>query len=194
MVTSMKFFKSTVIILSVIVTLGCELGHPDFDETRRAALNGDTEAQVELGYLYHDGKGVAQSYLKAMEWWQKAAEQGNAFAQFNFAVTMLTAPDPNINRDYDLAIKWYLAAAEQGHPYAQFNLANECYNRERDLIKAYAWFFVAAAYSEGDTIAAKRRDDVARELESTGQMWEGQALATELLEKYGGRRLEVKRR
>ena len=190
----MKFFQTTVILLTVIATLGCDLGHPNFDETQRAASNGDTEAQVELGYLYHDGKGVAQSYLKAMDWWQKAAEQGNAFAQFNLAVTMLTAPDPNINRDYDVAIKWYHAAAEQGHPYAQFNLADDYYNRERDLIKAYAWFFVAAAYSEGDTIAAKRRDDVARELESTGQMWEGQKLATELLEKYGGRRLEVKRR
>lgn len=151
---------------------------------------------MELGYLYHEGKGVDQSYLKAMEWLQKAAEEGTAYAQFDLVVTMLTAPDPNLNRDYDVAIKWYHAAAEQGHLWAQVNLAEKNYlgERGRNLIKAYAWFFVAAAYSEGDTIAAKRRDEVARELESTGQMWEGQKLARELLEKYGGKRLEDKRR
>ena len=95
----MKFFKSTVIILTVIATLGCELGYPDFNGLERAALNGDTESQVELGYLYHDGKGVAQNYLKAIERMEKAVEQGHAVARFNLAVTMLTAPDLNINRD-----------------------------------------------------------------------------------------------
>jgi len=32
--------------------------------------------------MYHEGKGVLQDYQKAMEWSLKAAEQGDADAQF----------------------------------------------------------------------------------------------------------------
>ena len=36
--------------------------------------------------MYADGKGVKQDYFKAVEWYQKAAEQGIAPAQFNLGV------------------------------------------------------------------------------------------------------------
>jgi TPR repeat protein len=31
--------------------------------------------------LYHNGQGVAQDYVKAREWFEKAAAQGNADAK-----------------------------------------------------------------------------------------------------------------
>ena len=33
--------------------------------------------------MYDIGAGVRQDYFKAVEWYQKAAEQGHAEAQFN---------------------------------------------------------------------------------------------------------------
>jgi len=36
-----------------------------------------------LGNMYARGWGVEQVYAKASHWWRKAAEQGNAYAQFN---------------------------------------------------------------------------------------------------------------
>ena len=50
------------------------------------AKRGDARAQSSLGVMYHDGRGVAQSYAKAREWWEKAAAQGFVEAQTNFGV------------------------------------------------------------------------------------------------------------
>ena len=41
---------------------------------RRAAEQGDPDAQVSLGQMYEDGEGVTQSYSLAAKWYRKAAE------------------------------------------------------------------------------------------------------------------------
>ena len=43
-------------------------------------------AQCTLGYLYEIGRGVARNTQKAFEWYEKAAENGNAQAIHNLAV------------------------------------------------------------------------------------------------------------
>jgi membrane-associated protease RseP (regulator of RpoE activity) len=48
----------------------------------KAAVLRDAEAQFALGGRYLIGNGVAQDYGKAVEWFQKAADQGFAPAQF----------------------------------------------------------------------------------------------------------------
>ena len=40
-------------------------------------------AQCNLGWMYANGRGVAQDDEQAVFWYRKAAEQGNAIAQFN---------------------------------------------------------------------------------------------------------------
>ncbi len=37
-----------------------------------------------LGYLYEDGKGTEKNLEKAIYWYNKAAENGNKLAQYNF--------------------------------------------------------------------------------------------------------------
>ena len=36
--------------------------------------------------MYAKGQGVRQDYFKAVEWWQKAADQGDAPAQYNLGI------------------------------------------------------------------------------------------------------------
>jgi tetratricopeptide (TPR) repeat protein len=43
-------------------------------------------AQAYLGDCYYSGKGVARDYVKAAEWWLKAAEQGNRASQYGIAI------------------------------------------------------------------------------------------------------------
>lgn len=50
----------------------------DWEPLARA---GDCDAQFRLGLLYFLGAGVPQSYDTAREWWFKAANLGQAFAQ-----------------------------------------------------------------------------------------------------------------
>ena len=58
---------------------------PDLEEAvkwyRKAAEQGNSRAQYELGYCYIKGKGVAQDRNEAIKWYRKAAAQGNASAE-----------------------------------------------------------------------------------------------------------------
>ena len=42
---------------------------------RRAAEQGMPHAQVNLGYSYETGTGVARDAVKAVAWYRRAAEQ-----------------------------------------------------------------------------------------------------------------------
>src|SRR5690242_19020213 len=44
------------------------------------ADGGDIQAQIAIGALYADGRGVKQSYADAMTWFRRAADQGSARA------------------------------------------------------------------------------------------------------------------
>ena len=44
------------------------------------AEQGDADAQSNLGYMYGNGQGVAQDYVKAHMWWNIAAIEGRVDA------------------------------------------------------------------------------------------------------------------
>ena len=48
---------------------------------QKKAEQGDANAQLDLGVMYAEGQSVAQDYVKAEQWLQKAARQGNRRAQ-----------------------------------------------------------------------------------------------------------------
>ena len=47
---------------------------------RELADRGDARAQLKLGGMYDDGRGVAQNDAEALKWYRLAADQGNANA------------------------------------------------------------------------------------------------------------------
>jgi uncharacterized protein len=88
------------------------------------ARAGDPVAQSRLGTLYYPGHGVRESDVQALAWFERAARQGLAEAQFNlgnmYAYGLAPLPaDADGNR---LAAQWYFEAARQGHADAQYSL------------------------------------------------------------------------
>jgi len=76
---------------------------------------------------------------------RKAAEQGNAAAQFNLG--MMYANGQGVTQDYSEAFRWYRKAAEQGNATAQFNLGVMYANGQgvaRDDQQAVVWYQKAA--------------------------------------------------
>ncbi|MDC4501121.1 sel1 repeat family protein, partial [Acinetobacter baumannii] len=61
--------------------------------------------------------GTAQDYKIAVEWYQKAATQGNVNAQFNLGI--LYAKGLGVSKNYEIAKQWIEKAAEQGHENAK---------------------------------------------------------------------------
>ena len=81
-------------------------------ETRRAAEQGDAEAQFRLGRMYHTGEGVPQDYTEAVRLYRRSAEQGHAGAQCRLG-DMYDARRGVPQNDRQ-AFQWYRRAAEQG--------------------------------------------------------------------------------
>ena len=79
---------------------------------RKAAAQGQADAQYNLGGMYAKGEGVPQDHAQAMDWYRKAAEQGYAAAQFNLGVMYDNAS--GVPQDFVQAHKWFSLAAAQG--------------------------------------------------------------------------------
>ena len=130
----------------------------------RAASAGFAPAEFRLGALYQKGVGVQRDPGAAKRWYTAAARSGNARAAHNLGV--MDAEPVNEKADYAEAAKWFRRAAEMGVRDSQFNLA-VLYARglgvEQDLRQSWMWFSLAAA--QGDSEAARKRDEVAARMD-----------------------------
>ena len=75
----------------------------------KAAAQGNTGAQYNLGVLYDEGKGVTQDYGQARAWYEKAAALDFAPAQYNLGV--LYNKGKGVTQDYGQARAWFEKAA-----------------------------------------------------------------------------------
>jgi len=113
---------------------------------RKAAEQGDDNAQYFLGVMYRKGEGVSLDYAEAAAWYRKAAEHGNALAQLNLGWAYNEGE--GVTRDFPDAVNWYRKAAEQGNAVAQNNLGwmyEEGKGVPHDMVTAYMWYSIAAA-------------------------------------------------
>lgn len=120
-----------------------KISESEFWEIKQAAVNGDGESKYKMGYIQENGKFEQPNLQSAASWYQQAvqrghkeslnrltglAEKGDAFAQFNLAITY--EKGTGVEQNYKEAAKWYEKVANQkGHhnaSLAQFHLA-ECY-------------------------------------------------------------------
>ena len=142
----------------------------------KAARQDVPAAEYRLGVMYEKGFGVARDFKTALDWYHKAADAGHVRAMHNLAVLSAQTGE-NGGPDYATAAAWFQKAAEFGVRDSQYNLAI-LYARGlgvgRSLEQAYVWFDIAAA--QGDTDAAKKRDEVAARLDP-GQIVDAKAAA-----------------
>ncbi len=48
----------------------------------KAADQGNSNAQYNIGIMHYNGNGVPRDYTAAREWFLKSANQGNSISQF----------------------------------------------------------------------------------------------------------------
>ena len=93
-----------------------------------------------------------ENYAEEVKWYRKAAEQGDAVAQFNLGLKYDNGQ--GVAQDYTKAVYWYTKSAEQGIAQAQFNLGLMYYNGQgvsQDYAKAVELFTKSA--EQGDATA-----------------------------------------
>lgn len=109
---------------------------------------------------------------EAIKWYQKAAEQGSADAQYKLGVCY--EKGEGVEKDAVEAAKWYQEAAEQGNKYAQYNLA-ALYEKGQDALemdkeKALKWYRKAAEQGDEDAKRAIKEISAAEAIQFTADM------------------------
>jgi len=87
---------------------------------KTAADSGNVLAQHSLGVMFGNGRGVAQSRVKAAHWFKRAADQGNANAQYSLGLAYQRGY--GVTQSNLEAVRWYRKGAELGDIQAQGNL------------------------------------------------------------------------
>ncbi len=136
-----------------------------------AAEQGNATAQFYLGNYYYYGKGnISTDNSKAAEWYRKAANQGDDYAQVILGYMYENGIGTTVNKAE--AVKWYRKAANQGNAAAQWNLYL-CYRDGKGVAKnttlANQWLKKAADNGDSDAQdvlanrkkTQKRTDDLA---------------------------------
>jgi TPR repeat protein len=99
-----------------------------------SASRNYSDAQLLLGCLYENG----QDWARAIEWYTKAANQGNDTA--NYYLGNIYHYGRGVEVDYQLAFQYYQTAADQGNADAQLNLGL-FYNNGQGTDQDWAKFF-----------------------------------------------------
>ncbi len=115
-------------------------------EIHKAAEQGDSNAQFQLGEMYEKGKMVRKNENTARQWYRLAAEQGHVSAQFNLGRLM---QDKNVVE----SLKWWLEADSRGHNSAALYLGRIYAGGGVEILKdpkaAVKWFLKAADPARG---------------------------------------------
>ncbi len=120
-------------------------------EWRQPAINGDADAQFNLGQAYKLGRGVPVDLKAAEEWYRKASLQGHLQAEDNYALILFQ------NGDRQKSLPYIQKSAGRGEPRAQYILATALFNGDmvkKDWPRAYALMTRASAAGLGAASAS----------------------------------------
>ncbi len=121
-------------------------------EWYKRAAGSHAEAQLAIGTLLLEGRGVSENPVKAARFLKKAAKAGLAQAQYLLGLQYQEGN--GVGYDAKLAARWLREAAESGHPAAQMRAGLMALNgvgMPRDTQSGLAW--LESAGEGGDEIA-----------------------------------------
>lgn len=111
-------------------------------EWRPLAINGDADAQFNMGQAYKLGRGVPVDFKLAEGWYRRAADQGHLQAEDNLGLILFQ------NGDRQKAMPYIERSALRGEPRAQYVFATALFNGDlakKDWVRAYALMTRASA-------------------------------------------------
>ena len=124
----------------------------DVQTIRARALNGDPDAEDQLGAMYYHGQGVHQDHIQALNWYRKAADQGNPQAEYGVGYMYDTGH--SVQQDFVQAARWFQRAVDKDSRQAECGFAAMYYEGRgvpQDRAKAVTLYRRSA--DQGDPIA-----------------------------------------
>jgi TPR repeat protein len=146
--------RGQAIIARIFYEMDNETRKEAFALFQAGAKRGDLNSMIRLGVMYQDGRGVERDFVKAREWWEKAAAKDDwamiGLGQiYHFGL--------GVEKDYAKARDLYEKAAARGNDRAMTRLGQIYANGlgvEKDYAKAREWLEKASDKGEGQGIVA----------------------------------------
>jgi TPR repeat protein len=141
--------SATNIIVKLQTTMDDDIKKEAFLIFTRGAEHGDSSSMRNLGVSYRDALGIAQDYVKAREWYEKAVAKGNTYAMVDLG--LLYAHGRGVTQDYVRAREWYEKAVAKDNTDAMVNLGLLYANGQgvaQDHAIAREWYEKAAEKGE----------------------------------------------
>lgn len=116
-----------------------------FLEFQQLAVQGNVDAQFQLGLMLLNGLGVEKNQKQAVGWFEKAAKQGNLEAQAKLA--FMYGAGFGVEQNLNMAFYWSYQAAQQGEVTAEYNLGlmfERGQGIAKDQAMAITWYRRAA--------------------------------------------------
>ena len=130
---------------------------------RPLAEQGDARAQLFLGSMYQNGKGITKDIVAAVSWYRKAAKQGHSQAQTILGWMLAYGKVEGVKKNAKEAVSLFRKAAGQGDFFAYYNLGKVYMlgiGVKQDNIMAFVWYDVAGENGHG--LGIEKRDTVAK--------------------------------
>jgi hypothetical protein len=110
-------------VLAIVSLLGStDKPSDDVNWLRQLARSGDSNAQLQLGLDYRDGRlGLTTDSVKGLKWLLSAAEQGDAYAED--AVGTMYAKGSGVARNPERAMYWWSKSMRNGNKQARLHLS-----------------------------------------------------------------------
>lgn len=123
-----------------------------FDETLKAAEEGDLTAQALLAIMYYDGSEIPKNYAEAFRWAQNPAKHGNIAAQY--LIGSMYYYGLGVEKNYFFALNWLENPATKGLHSAELLVGSIYYNGlgvSKDSYKAFNFLINSA--EKGNNLA-----------------------------------------
>jgi len=159
------------------------MGFGDIAAIKQKAEAGDAAAQVALA----DSLASQFHATEALEWYRKAATQGNVQGEY-LVGQMLLFGAPGIPSNLAVqpnqteGIRWTFMAATNLHAYACWNMAKALrrgLGTSTNLVEAYAWLKLFSETSAGSIVGRVEMNELALKL-NTSALHQAQNLAAQL--------------
>jgi len=135
---------------------------------RPDAERDEPRCQNLVGVLYRDGLGVPKDSNQAVQWYRRAAAQGNAKAQSNLALAFYRGD--GVPKDFSQAFALALKSADQGWGVAQFTVGYMYSVGEgvtKDDRQAVAWLTKVSEQTDPE-ITQDLKNKAARRIQELG--------------------------
>jgi len=123
----------------------------NISNTIKNAELGDASYQNQLGNLYKLGEDIEKDYVRAVNWYELSAAQGNHNAMYNLG--LMYQNGFGVKQNYDAAFSWLNKSATSGFDLAQKKLGEIFSGNPKvkgNEYRALKWFKMSAKQGNSD--------------------------------------------